>query len=84
MAAGKPVVGAIDGETARIVNEEARCGICCGAEDAQGLADAIRETAADSARRAQYGENARRYYREHFRKERFFAMLEAVLQENCV
>ena len=84
MAAGKPVVGAIDGETARLVNEEAFCGICCGAEDAEGLADAIRETAADSARRAEYGENARRYYKEHFRKERFFETLEAVLQENCV
>ena len=84
MAAGKPVVGAIDGETARLVNEEARCGICCGAEDAQGLANAIREMAGDDARRAVCGENSRRYYREHFRKERFFETLEAVLQENCV
>lgn len=84
MAAGKPVVGAIDGETARLVNEEALCGICCGAEDAQALANAIQETAADGARRAQFGENARRYYREHFRKERFLETLEAVLRKNCL
>ena len=84
MAAGKPVVGAIDGETARLVNEEAFCGLCCPAEDAAGLARIIRQMAADSAFRVRCGENARRYYKEYFRKERFFATLETVLQENSI
>ena len=84
MAAGKPIVGAIDGETANLVNAEADCGICCPAEDADGLAESIRKMAFDSERRARCGENARRYYREHFRKESFIATLETVLRENCV
>ena len=84
MAAGKPVVGAIGGETARVVNEDAACGMCCAPENTKGLADIMLRIAEDDARRVQFGENARRYYQEYFRKEQFFALLETVLQENCV
>ena len=84
MAAGKPVVGAIGGETARVVNEDAACGRCCAPEDAKGLADIMLRIAEDDALRVRFGENARRYYQEYFRKEQFFALLETVLQENCV
>ncbi len=84
MAAGKPVVGAIGGETAIVVNEEACCGICCMPEDADALAEAIRRIASDKTLRTSCGENARRYYQENFRKEYFFTTLERVLQENCV
>ena len=84
MAAGKPVVGAIGGETAIVVNEEAKCGICTQPENAQALADAIRCIADDGQFRTRCGENARNYYQAHFRKEQFFATLEKALQENCV
>lgn len=84
MAAGKPVLGAIGGETAWLVNEEAQCGRCGPAEDAAALAGIIRQVAANDTLRAQYGENARRYYQEHFQKEQFFAALEDALQRNCV
>lgn len=83
MAAGKPVAGAIDGETARLINEEALCGVCCGAEDAASLAEIIRQMAAAPEKREEYGGNARRYYREHFQKVHFMAELERVLKENC-
>lgn len=84
MAAGKAVAGAIDGETARLINEEALCGACCGAENAPALAEIIRQMAGDPGKRQEYGDNARRYYREHFQKTRFLAELERVLEENCV
>ena len=84
MAAGKPVAGAIDGETARLINEEAICGACCGAEDAPALAEILRQMAADPEKRKEYGCNARRYYREHFQKTKFLVELERVLEENCV
>lgn len=84
MAAGKPVAGAIDGETARLINEEALCGACCGAEDAPALAEILRQMAADPDKRKEYGSNARRYYREHFQKTKFLVELERVLEENCV
>jgi len=83
MAAGKPVIGSIGGETARVVNEEARCGLCCAPEDAAQLAEIIRQMADDDEMRARCGDNARRYYQQYFRKEQFFAVLEAALQRNC-
>lgn len=84
MAAGKPVAGAIDGETARLINEEALCGACCAAEDAPALAEILRQMAGDPEKRKEYGGNARRYYREHFQKTKFLAELERVLKENCI
>ena len=84
MAAGKPIVGSIGGETAAVVNEEAKCGLCCAPEDAEGMAEIMRQIAADEALRTRFSDNARRYYQEYFRKEQFFNMLETVLQENCV
>lgn len=84
MAAGKPVIGAIGGETAWLVNEEALCGRCGPAENAEELARIISEIAADDALRKQYGENARRYYQEHFQKAQFFDALENALNRNCI
>ena len=82
LAAGKPVVGAIDGEAARVIRE-AECGMCAPAEDPETLAELIRRMAAQPKLRKQYGENARRYYRAHFQKEKFISDLAAVLQENA-
>ena len=84
MAAGKPVVGAIGGETARVVNDEAQCGMCCTPENAQELAQSMLRIAQDDELRGRFSENARRYYQQYFRKEQFFDMLETVLRENCV
>ena len=84
MAAGKPVIGAIGGETARLIQEEAFCGICCKAEDAAALTEIIRQVAADPEKRKEYGENARRYYQENFQKRHFMAVLQQTLEENCV
>lgn len=82
LAAGKPVFGAVDGETARVV-QEARCGMCVPAEDPGALARILRQAAAQPEKLKEYGENAGRYYREHFQKEKFLSTLEAVLRENC-
>lgn len=78
MAAGKPVLGAIDGETPLVV-QEAQCGICGPAEDAQILADNARKLM--SADREVMGANAHAYYMAHFRKARFMDELEATLQK---
>ncbi|MDD5864130.1 MAG: glycosyltransferase family 4 protein [Firmicutes bacterium] len=82
LAAGRPIVGSIDGETARVV-ADGQCGICAPAEDPQALAQAIRQVAAQPELRRQYGDNARRYYRAHFEKEKFITDLASVLQENA-
>ena len=83
MAAGKGIVGSINGETARIIRE-ADCGLCAPAEDPQALAQVLRQAAADPESRKRWGENAGKYYRDNFRKEVFLEKLQAVLEENCV
>lgn len=82
MAAGKPIAGCIDGETARIIRE-ADCGMCSKAEDAAGFAEVLRTMAAQRSQRKLWGENARAYYDAHFRKEVFIRDLERILESEC-
>lgn len=81
MAAGKPVVGTLVGEARRVV-EDAQCGLCCDAEDAEGLADCCRRLVAMSAdERRALGYSARSYYEQHFSKNCFFETLEFELDK---
>lgn len=80
LAAGKPILGAIDGETPRII-AEADCGLCGPAEDAAALAEnARRFLEADTVA---MGRNARAFYEAHFEKKRFIDKLEAYLTEQA-
>lgn len=76
MAAGKLIIGAIDGETSLVV-AEAKCGICGGAEDAETLAENVRKfTKMDIE---EMGRNARLYYDQHFQKQNFIEKIEQYL-----
>lgn len=77
MSAGKPILGAINGETSRVINE-AKCGYCCHAEDAEGLAT-IAQSFVGSSEKEQMAHNAFVYYQHHFSKDRFIENLEAQL-----
>ena len=77
MAAGKPIIGAINGETALVVSE-AKCGICGTAEDAVALAENVRSFILMD--RKQLGNHARAYYDKHFDKLMFFEILERMLE----
>ena len=77
MAAGKPILGSIAGETPYIV-AEAECGLCAPPDDPEAFAQAVREfIARDDQQRM--GENAKRYYEAHFLKNRHMDRLEAML-----
>ena len=79
MAAGKPVLGTLVGESRRVV-EEAGCGWCCEAEDHRGLALICRRFASlDQRTRDDYGKRALDYYRSHYSREGFFKVLEEEL-----
>ena len=66
LAAGKPIVAALDGEGAAVVTE-AGAGIACPAEDAEGLACAIRKLRGLSGmQRDAMGAAGRAYYVRHF------------------
>lgn len=81
MAAGKPIIGAIDGETAEVIRA-AHCGLCGKAQDALALAENIRKFI-KSKDRLQMGRNARTFYEEHFEQQRFMAQLESELMAAC-
>ena len=82
MAAGKPVIAAASGETKRVI-EAADCGVCCGIEDAEGLAHICAQFTDQATASHQMGAAARDYYREHFTKERFLDDVERLLKELC-
>lgn len=80
MAAGKPIIGSIDGETQLVLNE-AQCGLCCTAEDSNGLALIVKKFVTERDRHLMYGQNARHYYEENFAKQTFFQRLTFLIQQ---
>jgi glycosyltransferase involved in cell wall biosynthesis len=72
LAAGRPVVGAVAGESAQILHEAGAAVVPPG--DTAALADAIRKLAADPARRASMASQGRGYV------ERFFDRTELARQ----
>lgn len=77
MAAGKPIIGSISGETQAIIRE-AKCGFCVEPEDSVSLAEIIKEFSLDS-NKDEYGKAARAFYSKHFSRESFFSNLESLL-----
>lgn len=77
MAAAKPILGSITGETPYII-EEASCGFCAKPEDARAFADVVLAFMASSKQR-EMGENAKKYYEQHFTQQRHMDRLESVL-----
>jgi glycosyltransferase involved in cell wall biosynthesis len=64
LAAAKPVIGSVTGETAQILREAG--GVVVPPEDSAALAEAIRRLAADPARRAVMGRRGRAYVGKFF------------------
>ncbi len=75
MAVGKPIIGAINGETKCII-EDAKCGFCGKAENAEELAENIRRFIQDNTDRNLMGQNARKFYEKNFHKLVFMDKLE--------
>lgn len=84
LAAGKPILGAIDGE-ARTVIEEANAGFCVNSGDHSGLAKHILTMAnMDPRTLAQLGQNGKLYSEREFSREiiinKFVKNIEKVIQ----
>lgn len=79
MAAGKPIIGAINGETKNVI-EMSKSGLCCNAEDYLGLASLILEFCNDN-KKAEMAENAYNFYIEHYSKDKFMFNLESALKK---
>jgi glycosyltransferase involved in cell wall biosynthesis len=79
MAAGRPVVLAIDGVMRQVV-EAAGCGIFSPPGEAQALAEAIIQLADDPRRSRLMGLAGRKYLEEHFNREEMAEKLRGILE----
>ena len=79
MAAGKPVLGSIAGETAYVI-EKAQCGFCSQPDDPEAFAEVVRRFIAHSDPEL-LGRNGRAYYQKHFTKKHHMDQLESMLNE---
>lgn len=73
MAAGKPIIGAINGETKDVINE-AQCGFCGEANNIEELVKNI-EKFVEYKEKDKLGENAYKYYQNNFKKDIFIEKL---------
>jgi colanic acid biosynthesis glycosyl transferase WcaI len=81
LACAKPIVAALDGEGARVVNISG-AGVAVPAEDAQGLAEAVLKIyKMDAFGRKVLGDNGRKYYEKHFDREKLLDKLDEWLSE---
>ena len=81
LASGRPVIAALEGEGARIV-EQARAGVTCPPEDADALADAVLEVyRMPRVAREDMGRRGRQYYETHFDRDVLVSRLEVWLRE---
>ncbi|MBO4693038.1 MAG: glycosyltransferase family 4 protein [Clostridia bacterium] len=81
MVAARPIIGAISGEVADVIND-ADCGLCCKSLDYKGLSDLIL-AASKSDKLKSWSENAYNYYQKHFEKEKCLDDLERLLKSLC-
>lgn len=83
LAAGRPVIGSIDGEGARVI-EESGSGWAAPAGDAPALARVVaRMKALGAEERAAMGRRGREFSEGHFARERCLDQLEAALGETA-
>lgn len=81
LACGKPIIAAIDGEGARVV-EEAKAGVVCRAEDPDALVHSILALRAMNIdQRRSLGMNGRAYFEKHFDRNMLCSRLEGWMHE---
>ena len=79
LACGRPVVGMLDGEGARIIRESG-AGLVCDAEEPAALAERVLElNAMPKADREQMGVRGRLYYETHFARDQLLDRLEQLM-----
>ncbi|MFJ4391945.1 glycosyltransferase family 4 protein [Pseudomonas soli] len=80
LASGRPLLGMINGEAARVIVESGS-GLACHSGDARGLADITRALAeVDESARLDMGRAGRLYYEQHYAKDKLMARLEELFR----
>ena len=79
MAAGKTIIGMIDGSTKEVV-EESGCGACVAANDIDGFAELLKDFILHKEKYDNCGNNGRAYFKKHFCKDKFMERLRLELE----
>ena len=82
MAAEKPIIGAIDGETANVIRS-AKCGYVGNSEDVNSLVYNIKLFIKNDNKEI-LGKNARKYYKQHFNRDAFINQLESIMDQYII
>lgn len=82
MASGRPVIMAVAGEAAEIV-QLAKCGICVEPENPEQLAEAVIELYRNPEIGVAYGENGRRYAQQNFSRFVLTKKMERMIDYHC-
>ena len=80
MAAGKPIIGAMNGAGRQVI-EESNCGFCASAGDFKGFANNLLRFMENQFQNQFLGDNARSYFVAHFTESRHFSLLEQILEK---
>ncbi len=85
LAAGKPIIGAVDGECQRQINESG-CGICCDSGDSANLAsNIITIYSMNKSDRDRMGEKGREYHFKHYeRNQNLKRLIEFVFNDHRI
>lgn len=78
MAAGKPILAAIDGSAAEVIRDSG-CGRSVPAGDSAGLASLLEDFIDNRAAYEGCGESGRAYFRANFTKDRYMDEIESLL-----
>lgn len=78
MAAGKTVIGAINGAAQEVI-KESQCGLCADASDSKVLSEAMKDFIENPGKYKDCGEKGREYFRKHFTKDIFMEKIEEEL-----
>lgn len=80
LASGRPVLGAVDGEAAKVINESG-AGLSCPSGDAVALSQIVRTMASMTPeQREAMGRAGRQYYEEHFERDKLMSTLESLMR----
>jgi len=83
LASGRPVVATCDQDT-QLADVVGSCGVVVPPGDVDSFLKAIRDLAADEAKRARFGKVAREYAEEHLAHRQVLSRFEAALEEACI
>jgi glycosyltransferase involved in cell wall biosynthesis len=80
LAAGRPVIGALSGESARLI-AEARCGLICPPRQPLALAETIKQFfALPASERDALGRHGHEFYQAHFTQDHVIAQVTEALR----